>query len=104
MSNQFLNTEIDYLKGVGPARAELLKKELHIYTFGDLLNYYPFRYIDKSKVYPIASINSDALHIQLKGKLTNIQTVGERKGKRLVATLQDETGEIELVWFKGIKW
>ncbi len=104
MSSQFLNTEIDYLKGVGPKRAELLKKELGIYTFGDLLNYYPFRYIDKSKVYPISSINSDAAHIQLRGKITNIQTLGQHRGKRLVATLVDNTGEIELVWFKGIKW
>lgn len=104
MSNQFLHTEIDYLKGVGPTRAELLKKELGILTFEDLLNYYPFRYIDKSKVYEIGSINSDALNIQLKGKLTNIQTLGERKGKRLVATLTDNTGSIELVWFRGIKW
>lgn len=104
MINQFLNTEIDYLKGVGPARAELLKKELGIYTFQDLLNYYPFRYIDKSKVYPIASISTDAIHVQLKGKLSNIQTLGERRSKRLVATLTDDSGSIELVWFKGIKW
>lgn len=104
MSNQFLNTEIDYLKGVGPARAELLKKELGIYTFGDLLNYYPFRYVDKSKVYPISSINTDAIHVQLRGKLTNIQTLGDKRKKRLVATLTDSTGSIELVWFKGIKW
>lgn len=104
MPNQFLNTEIDYLKGVGPKRAELLKKELGIYTFGDLLNYYPFRYIDKSKVYPISSINSDASHIQLKGRIKNIQTVGQQRAKRLIATLVDNTGEIELIWFKGIKW
>lgn len=104
MSNQFLNTEIDYLKGVGPKRAELLKKELGIFTFEDLLSYYPFRYIDKSKVYPISSINSDAVQIQLRGKITSIQTIGERRGKRLVATLSDDTGNIELVWFKGIKW
>lgn len=104
MSNQFLNTEIDYLKGVGPARAELLKKELGIYTFGDLLNYYPFRYVDKSKVYPISSIKTDAIHVQLRGKLTNIQTLGDKRKKRLVATLTDSTGSIELVWFKGIKW
>ncbi len=104
MNDNFLNTEIDYLKGVGPTRAELLKKELGIFTFEDLLNYYPFRYIDKSKVYEIGSINSDALNIQLKGKLTNIQTLGERKGKRLVATLTDSSGSIELVWFRGIKW
>ena len=104
MSSQFLHTEIDYLKGVGPKRAELLKKELGIFTFGDLLQYYPFRYIDKSKVYTIASINSEATHIQLKGKLSNVQTVGQHRAKRLTATLTDDTGQIELVWFKGIKW
>lgn len=104
MSNQFLNTEIDYLKGVGPKRAELLKKELGIYTFGDLLNYYPFRYIDKSKIYSIASINSDAAHIQIKGVITHLETIGKHKSKRLVAKLSDNTGVIDLVWFKGIKW
>ncbi len=104
MSNQFLNTDIVYLKGVGPKRADLLKSELRIHTFGDLLQYYPFRYVDKSKVYPISSINSDAAHIQLKGKISNIKTLGERKGKRLVATFSDSSGQIELVWFKGIKW
>ncbi len=104
MTNQFLNTEIDYLKGVGPKRAELLKMELGIHTFGDLLNYYPFRYIDKSKVYSISSINSDAAYIQLKGRITNVETVGQQRSKRLVATFRDDSGEIELVWFKGIKW
>ncbi len=104
MSNHFLDTKIEFLKGVGPKRAEMLNKELGIFTFGQLLNYYPFRYIDKSKVYKISDINSDETYIQLKGKITQIETLGERRGKRLVATLKDETGEIELIWFKGIKW
>ncbi len=104
MSNRFLDTKIEFLKGVGPKRAEILRKELGIATFGQLLVYYPFRYIDKSKVYSIAEINSEEAYIQLKGKITTLQTLGERRGKRLVATLRDETGEIELIWFKGIKW
>ncbi|PCJ23080.1 MAG: ATP-dependent DNA helicase RecG [Flavobacteriales bacterium] len=104
MSNHFLDTKIEFLKGVGPKRAEIFRKELGIATFGQLLVYYPFRYIDKSKVYNIADINSDETYIQLKGKITELQTLGERRGKRLVATLEDETGEIELIWFKGVKW
>lgn len=104
MNNHLLDTKIEFLKGVGPSRAELLQQELGIYTFGQLLEYYPFRYIDKSKVYQIADINSDQAHIQLKGKITNIQTIGEKRAKRMVARLKDATGEIELVWFKGIKW
>ena len=104
MSNHFLDTKIEFLKGVGPKRAEILRKELGIATFGQLLVYYPFRYIDKSKVYSIAEIESEEAYIQLKGKITELQTLGERRAKRLVATLEDETGAIELIWFKGVKW
>ena len=104
MDSQLLNTKIEFLKGVGPQRAELLKKELNIFTFGDLLQHFPFRYIDKSKIYQIAEITSTAAYIQLQGKITSIQVVGQKRGKRMVATFQDETGTIELVWFKGIKW
>ncbi|MBW6483913.1 MAG: ATP-dependent DNA helicase RecG [Vicingaceae bacterium] len=99
-----LETKIEFLKGVGPQRAELLQKELGIFTFAQLLHHYPFRYIDKSKIYTISSIDNDQTYIQLKGQLIAIGTVGEKRAKRLVATLKDETGEIELVWFKGIKW
>jgi len=104
MSNHFLDTKIEFLKGVGPKRGEMLRKELGIATFGQLLLHYPFRYIDKSKVLTIAEICSDEIHIQLRGKIVELKTLGERRGKRLVATLKDETGEIELVWFKGVKW
>jgi len=104
MSNHFLDTKIEFLKGVGPKRAEMLRKELRISTYRQLLLHYPFRYIDKSQVFKIAEINSDEIHIQLRGKVVELKTLGEKRGKRLVATLKDDTGEIELVWFKGIKW
>ena len=104
MSNHFLDTKIEFLKGVGPKRAEMLNKELGVFNFNQLLTYYPFRYIDKSKIYKISDINSEETYIQLKGKITHLQTLGERRGKRLVATLKDDTGELELIWFKGIKW
>ncbi len=104
MSNYILDTKIEFLKGVGPSRAELLQKELGIFTFGQLLEYYPFRYVDKSKIYTISEINSDQAYIQLKGKITALETIGEKQAKRMVAKFKDATGEIELVWFKGIKW
>ena len=104
MSHAFLSTSIEYLKGVGPKRAEIIKKELGIYTYEQLLSYYPFRYIDRSKVHQIKNINSSEIHVQLKGKITRISEAGEKRGKRLIAQLQDATGSIELVWFKGIKW
>lgn len=99
-----LETKIEFLKGVGPLRAELLQKELGIFTFQHLLHYYPFRYIDKSKIHTIAEIDNEQTYIQLKGKLISLETIGEKRAKRMVATLKDETGEIELVWFKGLKW
>jgi|TARA_R110000782_G_scaffold259894_1_gene350850 ATP-dependent DNA helicase RecG len=100
----FLDTKIEYLKGVGPQRGELLKKELGIYTYKHLLEYFPFRYVDKSKIYTISEISSDQAYIQLKGKIITKNIVGERRAKRMTAIFKDETGEIELVWFKGIKW
>jgi ATP-dependent DNA helicase RecG len=104
MSNHFLDTKIEFLKGVGPKRAEFLRKELGITNYRQLLLYYPFRYIDKSQLFRIADINSEEIHIQLRGKIVELRTLGEKRGKRLVATLKDDSGEIELVWFKGVKW
>ncbi len=104
MSADFLNNSIEYLKGVGPKRAELLKTELGIFTFNDLLNYFPFRYVDRSKFSKISEIESDSVFIQVKGKISGLTTIGEGGAKRLVADLRDDTGEIELVWFKGQKW
>ncbi|MCB2219598.1 MAG: ATP-dependent DNA helicase RecG [Bacteroidetes bacterium] len=99
-----LDTPIEYLKGVGPARADVLKKELGIFTFNHLLTYYPFRYVDRSKFYSIREIHDDLTYIQIKGTLLNIQKIGKPRSQRLVAMLRDDTGVIELVWFKGIKW
>ncbi len=100
----FFDTPIEYLKGVGPLRGEILKKELQIFTYNDLLYTFPFRYVDRSKFYKIADIKDDSSWIQVKGKITNISTAGEKRFMRLIATLRDETGVIELVFFKGIKW
>ena len=104
MTVNFFETPIEYLKGVGPKRGESLKKELNIFTFGDLLSTYPYRYVDKSIFYKIREIKSDNVYVQTKGTIKNIQQIGSQRSARLVATLSDETGSIELVWFKGIKW
>jgi len=99
-----LNTSIAYLKGVGPSRADLLKSELGIFTINDLLHLFPNRYIDRTSFYKINELQPNNAEIQLVGKITNLQTVSQKKGSRLVATFTDETGSIELVWFRGIKW
>ena len=95
---------IEYLKGVGPQRADLLKKELGIFIFKDLLEFFPYRHIDKTQVTKIANISETTEYVQVKGKLTQFDIVGEKRGRRLVAYLQDDTGELELVWFQGISW
>ena len=98
----WLDTGIEYLKGVGPQRAEALKKELGIHTLGDLLSHYPFRHEDRSQVYTIASLRGDDVWVQLQGKIRAIGIAGTGQGRRYVAILSDGTAEIELVWFKGI--
>lgn len=97
-------TSIEYLKGVGPQRAEMLKKELGVFTFGDLVTYYPFRYIDRSKFYRVIEINSDLAYVQLKGYIDTIELIGGKRIIRMTAQFRDETGSIELVWFNGFKW
>ncbi|MCK9421942.1 MAG: ATP-dependent DNA helicase RecG [Bacteroidales bacterium] len=104
MSSTFLETPIEYLKGVGPARAEMLKKELQIFTFGELLTFFPFRYIDRSKFYKISEITDDNAFIQIKAKIVRIQTIGTHRNQRIIATVRDDSGEIDLVWFQGLKW
>lgn len=103
-SVNILETPIEYLKGVGPVRADVLKKEVGIFTFAHLLTYFPFRYVDRSKFYLVSEIHDDLTYIQLKGILLNIQKVGKLRSQRLVAMFKDESGIIELVWFKGVKW
>ncbi|MDD2292879.1 MAG: ATP-dependent DNA helicase RecG [Bacteroidales bacterium] len=99
-----LDSDIKFLQGVGPRRAELLQKELGISTFRDMLYTFPFRYIDRSKFHSVRDIDSTSAYIQLKGQITSVNLVGELRGKRLVATFTDGTGYIELVFFQGIKW
>ncbi|MET7001247.1 ATP-dependent DNA helicase RecG [Chitinophaga defluvii] len=99
-----LSNPIEYLKGVGPQRGELLRKELNVHTFGDLLLYFPFRYIDRTKVDKISSLHGQMDYVQIRGRITYIEVMGEKRSKRLVATLRDETGEISLVWFQGWQW
>ena len=98
----WLDTGIEYLKGVGPQRAEALKKELGIHTLGDLLSHYPFRHEDRSQVYRINSLQGDDVWVQLQGSIRPIGMTGQGNGRRYVAMLHDGSGEIELVWFKGI--
>ena len=104
MNPNFLQTPIDYLKGVGPNRADLLKKELGIHTFQDLINLYPNRYLDRTKYYKVAQLQQTNAEVQILGKITHIKTVEQKRGKRLVATFIDDTGKMELVWFRGQKW
>jgi len=104
MNPDFLQTPIDYLKGVGPNRADLLRKELGIHTFQDLINLFPRRYIDRSQFYKINQLKRSNAEVQLTGKITHIKMVQQKRGKRLVATFIDETGKIELIWFRGQKW
>ena len=99
-----LSTPIEYLKGVGPVRSELLKKELRIFTYEDLLMHFPFRYVDKSNIYKISEINDSMSQIQFRGKIIRIEEKGLKKSKRLIAYFQDSSGTIELIWFKSIKW
>ena len=99
-----LSTPIEYLKGVGPVRSELLKKELRIFTYEDLLMHFPFRYVDKSNIYKISDINDSMSQIQFRGKIIRIEEKGLKKSKRLIAYFQDSSGTVELIWFKSIKW
>ena len=104
MSESSLDTPIEFIKGVGPKRADWLRAELGIYSAGDLLEYLPFRYEDRSKFATVSGISTDSTAIQLTGVITGIQQVGSKRGSRLVARFQDDTGSLDLVWFKGAKW
>jgi ATP-dependent DNA helicase RecG len=101
---QLLDSDIKYLPGVGPKRADLLGKELNIKTFRDLLYYFPFRYVDRSRFYSVREIDASTPYIQLRGRITRIEKVGQGRTMRLVARFSDGTGSIDLVFFKGLKW
>ncbi|HAP58439.1 MAG TPA: ATP-dependent DNA helicase RecG, partial [Cytophagales bacterium] len=103
MSN-FFETRIEFLKGVGPQKAALLNKELEIFTYGDLIQHYPFRYEDRSKFYTVREVHGDMPYVQLRGQITKIGLVGQARGRRLVAEFTDDTGSMELVWFRGVEW
>lgn len=100
----FFDTSLEFLKGVGSQRAALLQKELNLFTFGDLIQYYPFRHEDRTKFYAVKEVNELMPFVQVKGKITNIGLAGDGFKKRLIATFSDGTGELELVWFQGINW
>jgi ATP-dependent DNA helicase RecG len=97
-------TPVVYLKGVGPRKAEILKKELNIVSFNDLLQCFPFRYIDKSKLYKVAEVTTDTTWFQLKGSISQLRPVGEKRMKYITASFTDDTGTIGLVWFRGLRW
>ncbi|MCC5935663.1 MAG: ATP-dependent DNA helicase RecG [Lunatimonas sp.] len=100
----FFDTNIEFLRGVGPLKAELLRKELQIFTFGDLLEHFPFRYEDRTAFVKINQLNPDLEHVQVVGKLGSWELIGEGRKKRLTAQFSDDTGVMELTWFKGVQW
>ena len=99
-----MQTSLVYLKGVGPERARLLKEELQLRTYQDLLHFFPNRYIDRSRFYPINELPQNNAEIQIKGRITALSFVQQKRGKRMVATFKDHTGQMELVWFRGHQW
>ena len=104
MKENFLNTSIDYLNGVGPNRSDILKKEFQIFTYNDLLNFFPFRYIDRTKFYKISEIQKSNADVQIIGRFTEIYYFKNIKSNRLIGTFSDGNQTIEIVWFKATKW
>src|SRR4029079_9328413 len=104
MRQEFLQTPIEYLKGVGPQRAELLKKELGLFTFGDLLFHFPFRYVDRTRFYTIGELHAEMPYVQVKGILSGLELKGQKRQQFLTANVADATGNLQLVWFKGLRW
>ncbi len=100
----FFDTSLEFLKGVGPQRAALLQKELKLFTFGDLIQHYPFRYEDRTRFYRVSEVNELMPFVQMKGKISDVELIGDKFKRRLVAYFSDDTGELELVWFQGINW
>lgn len=102
--SEFLKTKIEYLKGVGSKKAEILRKEINISTYYDLLYYFPYRYVDKTHYVKISEIQSSEIYIQVVGKIVDTELIGNGRSTRLIAKLADDTGVIDLVFFKGLKW
>ncbi len=100
----FLDTPVEFLKGVGPQRGEVLNKELAVFTFMDMLSLFPYRYIDRSKFHKISDVNPDSGYVQIRGGITNISFSGNKRIFRMNASLRDGTGSLDLVWFNGFKW
>jgi ATP-dependent DNA helicase RecG len=103
-SSPFLNTPIEYLKGVGPQKGDLLRKELKIFSYGDLLHHYPFRYLDKTQFVKLKDLPTNGESVQSVVRITHINYAGEGFKKRMIATAKDDTGQVELLWFQGIQW
>src|SRR6266700_1811231 len=103
-STELLSRTIEYLTSVGPQRAILLRNELGIDTFRDLLELYPYRHLDKSQITPITEISAATEFVQVAGFLGSLQILGTGKSKRLVSTIKDSTGTLQLIWFQGISW
>ena len=104
MAEQIFTTPIEYLKGIGSQRAEILKKDLEIFSYADLLQHYPFRYIDRTRFYKIRELNPDLPAIQILGRIVSKEIIGDKHVKRLVVRFKDDTGSMELVWFQSIRW
>jgi ATP-dependent DNA helicase RecG len=104
MSIDLLQTPIEFLKGVGPKRGEILRKEAGVSTYFDMLTYYPFRHVDRSRFMPIVEINSENVYLQVRGKVVSNQLIGQGRSSRLVVTISDSSGSIDLIWFQGINW
>ena len=102
MNVDVLNTPIEFLKGVGPKRADLLKSEMSIYSFRDLLNHFPFRYVDRSKTILIKDIIEPQGSVQISVQISNVQEIGQPRKKRLLVSAFDSSGSVQLVWFKGL--
>lgn len=103
-NDNILASPIEYVKGVGPQRAELLKKELEIFTFKDLLEHFPFRHLDRTTITPIRDLSFSSDFVQIRGKITGVEINGVKRTRRLVAHFTDGSGTVELVWFQGINW
>ena len=101
---KLLDNPIGYLKGIGPQRSEVLQKELSIFTYKDFITHYPFRYVDRTQFHSTRQITEDGAYYQLRGYLTGLEIVGEKRSKRLVVNFKDAAGNLELVWFQGYKW